>query len=70
MQAIAAAGLDESEVAIILSDKGTAPNRKDMKLEVKWTDDDITWEPLENVKRLEVMDFCIEKNPTLKPLKK
>ena len=65
-RAIAAADLGEVEVGQVLEHRGGAKKRSELEFLVKWTDEEETWEPWENVKRLEKIDEYIRAHPEAK----
>ena len=72
VKAVAAADLGEAEVDAILAHRGSARKRDALEFQVQWSDDDVTWEPWERVKKLAAIDDYIRAypGPDLKPLLK
>jgi hypothetical protein len=69
-KAIAAADLGEAVVRTVVAHRGVARDRKNLEFQVEWDDGDVTWEPWENVKKLEEVDEYIRqlKGSALKSL--
>ena len=67
-KAVAAADLGETEVSEILAHRGSPRKRAEMEFQVRWSDDDVTWEPWERVRRLSQLDDYLKTQPRLKGL--
>ena len=58
-QRVAEADLSECRAEKILDYQGDPRKRKTLSFQVLWSDEDCTWEPWENVKKLSIIDqFC------------
>ena len=65
-KAIAAADLGEVEFGQVMDHRGGARKRSELKFLVKWSDQEETWEPWENVKKLEKNDEYTRAHPEAK----
>ena len=66
--AIAAQDLGESVVLAILNHRGDPKKRHSLEFQVQWSDQDVTWESWETVKKLDLLDDYIRSTPALKIL--
>ena len=55
MLRLAAEDLSESEVDSILNHRGNFKKRSSLEFQVQWTDGEVSWEPWDTVKRLELV---------------
>ena len=63
---LAGADLGEAQVLAVLDHRGSARKRSEMEFEVRWSDEEVTWEPWDVVRRLALLDEYIESHPEAK----
>jgi hypothetical protein len=55
--------MGEAQVDAVVAHRGTVRNRASLEFQVQWSDGDTTWEPWEQVRKLQAVDDYIKSHP-------